>query len=233
MSISKHRRFDLPAMNTAADSPLHPPLPPRLRLTGEQLCSASVHPPVSRSGARERADAPERGGPGPEAAPLLQRLISGAGKGWSGMESGPLSPSQTPTPSPLPRPSRCPPQPPPPPSSPSSACQALQITTHANKSLETRTANTGLPWRPIPGARSPGAGLWLRCAVGRAGRANAPGRGEIRRSALRVLIPGLGPPPRARPCDPAVAPGGGGGGVGGSEPHPSQSPACTWRRWLC
>lgn len=44
----------------------------------------------------------------------------------------------------------------PPPSFPSSACQALQITTHANKSLETRTANVGLPWRPTPGTGSPG-----------------------------------------------------------------------------
>lgn len=44
----------------------------------------------------------------------------------------------------------------PPPGFSSSACQVLQITTHANKSLETRTAIVGLPWRPTPGTGSPG-----------------------------------------------------------------------------
>lgn len=67
-------------------------------------------------------------------------------------ESVPFSPSRT----------RTPPPPtaltasPPPHHSPSCACQVLQITTHANKSLETRMANVGLLWRPTPGAGSPG-----------------------------------------------------------------------------
>lgn len=89
-------------------------------------------------------------------------------------------------------PHAAPPPPPLRPSSPSSACQALQITTHANKSLETRTANVGLPWRPTPGAGSPGGQPVAQVCCGESWRTKVPGRQEIRHSQSAGFRPGTG-----------------------------------------
>lgn len=81
--------------------------------------------------------------------------------------------------------------PPPPHGSPSSACQALQITTHANKSLETRTANVGLPWRPTPGAGSPGGRPVAQVCCGESWEGqNAWRREDNALYTIGVLIPG-------------------------------------------
>lgn len=81
--------------------------------------------------------------------------------------------------------------PPPPHGSPSSACQALQITTHANKSLETRTANVGLPWRLTPGAGSPGGRPVAQVCCGESWEGqNAWKRGDNVLCTVGVLSPG-------------------------------------------
>lgn len=173
----------------------------RFCLTGEQLCSTSVCPSVLLSGAgRELMLLRE------VALDLKQLPDSGdwsAGTRKVGLEEEHASLSiQNPAPSPPPWPSRCPP-----PfltGSPNSACQALQITTHANKSLETRTANAGLPWRPIPGASSPGRAVAQVCCGESWEGPHAWQRGD------KVLCsqgadsgPWPPPPPLAWPCTPA------------------------------
>lgn len=100
-----------------------------------------------------------------------------------------LSQIRAPSPLPIPLTASFPPH-----YSPSSACQALQITIHANKSLETRMANVRLLWRPTLGAGSPGGQPVAQVCCGESWEAPKTWQwGDNALCPIGVLFPGRAP----------------------------------------